>query len=104
MVVTVVRIPLPEGMSRERHFDLAEQSAPRYQSVSGLIRKYYLFSAEEGMAGGVYLWESREAAEDCFRGAWRENIIDVYGAEPEIIFYDSPVVVDNALGKIEAVL
>ena len=36
-------------------------SAPTFLGKKGLIRKYYLNGDEGG--GGVYLWESKEAAE-----------------------------------------
>lgn len=101
MIVTVVRIPNRTRVGREQHSRLARKSAPWYQKVPGLIRKYYLLSPQEDVAGGVYFWESREAAEECFASGWREKLIGTYGAEPEVAFFECPVTVDNALKKIE---
>ena len=61
------------------------------------MRKYYLYEA--GRGGGVYLWESRAAAEAVYSPEWRRMIAERYGAEPEIQFLDCPVVVDNAGGE-----
>ena len=38
-------------------------SAPKYQNLAGLIRKYYIRSEDGRRAGGIYLWELRQAAE-----------------------------------------
>ena len=54
----------------------------------------------DGVGGGVYLWESRAAAEKVYTPAWRKMIADRYGAEPEILFFETPVVVDNVVSKV----
>jgi hypothetical protein len=51
-------------------------------------------------AGGVYLWESRDAAERVYTAEWRQMIFERYGAEPEISYYDTPVVVDNDSNRV----
>ena len=60
-----------------------------------MVRKYYLFG-EDRTGGGVYLWESREAADRMYSESWRKMIADRYGAAPEITYYETPVIVDNA--------
>ena len=35
-------------------------TAPKYQGMPGLIRKYYVVSEDGRRAGGVYLWASHE--------------------------------------------
>ena len=44
---------------------------------------------------GVYLWNSREVAERFYSEAWRTTIAQRYGAQPEISFYDTAVIVEN---------
>jgi hypothetical protein len=34
-----------------------------------------------------------------YTAEWRQMIADRYGAPPEISFFETPVVVDNSLGK-----
>jgi len=75
-----------------------ESSAPKYQNLPGLIRKYYIRSEDGRIAGGIYLWESRRAAERVYDGEWRERVEKLYGARPTITWFDSPVVVDNLTG------
>jgi len=78
---------------------LAERVVDDDRGLSGLIRKYYLFDAESRTGGGCYLWESREAAERVYNAEWRKMITERYGTAPEISYFETPVVVDNALGK-----
>lgn len=95
MITAIVRFPLPKDVTLADATALFEGSAPKYKGMPGLVRKYYLFS-EEGVGGGAYLWESREAAEKIYNDEWKAFIKDRYGAEPEILYFESPVIVDNA--------
>lgn len=101
MITAVVKIKLPAGFTREQYLANATAIAARFQSIPGLVRKQFMFSAEQGVGGGVYLWESREAADACYRGPWRDSIHATYGVEPHIEMFDSPVIVDNQSGAIE---
>lgn len=100
MITAIVRFKLPSTVKPEDVAELFKGSAPKYRGLSGLVRKYYLYN-ESGVGGGVYLWESRAAAERAYTAEWKKMIADRYGAEPEIIFYDTPVVVDNAIDEIQ---
>ena len=62
MITAIVRFKLPAGIDAAKAAELFQDSAPKYQGLPGLIRKYYLFDAESRTGGGCYLWESREAA------------------------------------------
>jgi len=99
MITALVRFKLPATIDSAKAAELFQGSAPKYQGLSGLIRKYYLFDAESRTGGGCYLWESREAAERVYNAEWRKMIADRYGAAPEISYFETPVVVDNTLGK-----
>jgi hypothetical protein len=94
MITAVVRFRLPQGTTREDAKALFEKSAPNYRGVPGLVRKYYLYG--DGTGGGVYLWTSRETAERFYSEAWKNSIAQRFGAPPEIQFYETPVIVDNA--------
>ncbi|WP_322517142.1 YdhR family protein [Rhodopseudomonas palustris] len=98
MITTIVQFALSEPISLEEAARRFRSSAPKYQKMPGLIRKYYIRSEDGSTAGGVYLWESREAAEKVYAGEWRTRVAQLYGAEPVISWFDSPVIVDNALG------
>jgi hypothetical protein len=99
MMTAIVRFKLPATIDAAKAAELFQGSAPKYRGLAGLIRKYYLFDAESRTGGGCYLWESREAAERVYTAEWRNMIAERYGAAPEISFFETPVVVDNTLGK-----
>ena len=100
MITAIVRFKLPSTVKAADAAELFKGSAPKYRGLNGLVRKYYLYN-ESGVGGGVYLWESRAAAERVYTAEWKKMIADRYGAEPEISFYDTPVVVDNEIDEIQ---
>jgi hypothetical protein len=53
--------------------------------------------------GGVCLWETREAAENCYyKSPWAENVRKASGGnEPEIAWFETGVVVDNESHQIK---
>jgi hypothetical protein len=99
MITAFVRFKLPANIDAAKVAELFQGSAPKYRGLEGLVRKYYLFDAESRTGGGCYLWESREAAERVYTAEWRQMIADRYGTAPEISFFETPVIVDNTLGK-----
>ena len=99
MITAIVRFKLPATINAAEAAELFKGSAPKYEGLKGLVRKYYLFDAESHTGGGCYLWESREAAELVYNAEWRKMITDRYGSPPEISLFETPVIVDNSLGK-----
>ena len=93
MITAVVTFKIPPGTTRAQWLAHIKQVAARFQDVPGLIRKQFLFS-EAGTAGGVYLWETREAAEAALP-PWRDNVRKIAGADPDIAWFDTQIVVDN---------
>jgi hypothetical protein len=94
MITAVVRFPLPQGTTRDDAKVMFEKSAPNYRGVPGLVRKYYLYG-DDRTGGGVYLWKSREAAEHFYSDAWKSSIAQRFGAQPEILLYETSVIVEN---------
>jgi hypothetical protein len=99
MITAIVRFKLPAAIDAAKAAELFKGSAPKYQGLNGLVRKYYLFDAGSRTGGGCYLWESREAADRVYTAEWRKIITKRYGAAPEISFFETPVIVDNSTGK-----
>ena len=100
MITALVEIKLPEPMTRDKAQAVFADTAPKYREVKGLIRKYYLLSEDGATAGGVYLWKSRQAAEQLYTDDWKAFIVQKYGTEPSVTYFDSPVIVDNLVGQI----
>ena len=98
MITAIVQFELASAISLAEATRRFETSAPKYQNLAGLIRKYYIRSEDGHTAGGVYLWESRQAAERLYDEKWREFVEKLYGTKPKITWFDTPVVVDNLAG------
>ena len=100
MVTAFIQFKIPAPLSREQAKEVFMSTAPKYQAAPGLIRKYYLLSEDGGTAGGVYLWQSREDAERLYTQEWKNFVREKYGSEPSIVYFHSPVVVDNLTKEI----
>ena len=98
MITAIVQFALPAPVSLPEATRMFESTAPKYQNLPGLIRKYYLRSEDGRRAGGVYLWESRAAAEKVYSAEWRERVAKLYGNAPQVVYFDTPVIVDNLAG------
>jgi hypothetical protein len=62
--------------------------------------KYYVLSEDGATAGGVYLWKSRSDAERLYTKDWENFVRDKYGAPPSVMYFESPVLVDNISHEI----
>ncbi|MFH1114022.1 MAG: YdhR family protein [Pseudomonadota bacterium] len=100
MITAFVQFSLPQPITRDKALEVFSSTAPRYRDVDGLVRKYYLLSQDGKTAGGVYLWNSREQAEQLYSEEWKKFIREKYGTEPSIAYFETPVVVDNVIGDI----
>ena len=100
MITATVRYKLP------RHIDAAacrahfHTIAPGFREAKGLISKHFIWS-EGGWAGGVYQWETLDDARAFYSGPWRDGIVERYGMQPQIEFYEVFALTDNARGTVE---
>lgn len=93
VIVTVVRFPMDPAQPADAVRSSFEASAPAYQAVPGLMRKHFLRAEDGSAGGGVYLWESREAAEAWYTPEWVARVSQKFGV-PQIDYFESPVTVD----------
>jgi hypothetical protein len=96
--IVVVQFDLPKR-SVDQAIKGATGSAPIYRGLAskGLIRKDYL-NGDTG-TGGVYLWESRAAAEAWFTEERIGELAQRFGVRPRLTWYDTLVTVDNLRGE-----
>ena len=100
MITTITTFRAPQPLTREEARRIFLSTAPKYRDVPGLVRKAYVLSEDGATAGGVYLWKSRADAEAMYTPAWRAFVRERYGSDPSIMFFESPVIVDNDRGEI----
>lgn len=99
MIIAIVQIPL-DGPKRDAGF-VIEQSLTAtkiFRPVDGLRRKYFLNSERGG--GGVYEFESREAAEAWFNDQWADWMEGRFGVRPTLSIFDCDVVLDNLADEV----
>ncbi len=92
--IVVVQFDLPKR-TEDQAIKGGTSTAPTYRDLGGkgLIRKDYL-NGDAG-TGGVYLWESRAAAEAWFTPDRVVVLTERFGAKPKLTWYDTHVTVDN---------
>jgi hypothetical protein len=100
MITVITTFQLPQPITREEARRRFLSTAPKYQDVAGLFRKYYFLSSDRKTIGGIYLWNSRAEAETMYTESWRAFVRDKYDADPSVTYFDSPVVVDNLTREI----
>ena len=96
--VVIVQFDLPKR-SDQQAIAGGAGTAPTYRDLAnrGLISKHYL-NGESG-TGGVYVWESRAAAEAWYTDALLGQLTERFGVRPTLTWYDNHVVVDNVRGE-----
>ncbi len=97
MFIAIVQIPIGKR-DKEDAIAAGKASSPAFLGMKGLIRKYYLNGDEGG--GGVYLWESREAADAWYNDDWWVNVEKKFGVRPKLTYYDNDIIVDNAASEL----
>ena len=100
MIVTIVTFQLPKPATLAEITKTFQATAFKYQSIPGLLRKNYWMSEDGRRAGGIYVWESRDAADRVYTPEWRTFVESKYGTPPSIEYLHSPVMVDNRDGTI----
>ncbi|MFO1219469.1 MAG: YdhR family protein [Burkholderiaceae bacterium] len=98
MITEYVLFDLPAGMTREQVIAGMHEVAPRWRGEPNLIRKTFVYDEQARVAGAFYLWHDRASAEAAHDEAWRARIRGSYGSEPRLRYFETPLVVDNALG------
>lgn len=100
MITEYVLFDPPADMPREAVIAGMHEVAPRWRQERQLVRKTFVYDEEARVAGAFYLWLDRAAAEAAHDEAWRARIRAHDGSEPRIRYFETPLVVDNALGRV----
>lgn len=97
MIATIVTFHhSPGAYDRPRFEAINRSTAPKYEGLVGLVSKAYWYDDDARENGGIYLWESRAAAEATHDGAHLSRLEAIYGVRPTVRYLDVPVFVNNA--------
>ena len=100
MITATVRYKLPPHIDPAACREHFHRIAPGFRQVKGLISKHFI-CGDGGWAGGVYQWERLEDAKAFYSGPWLDGIVQRYGMQPQIDFYEVFAVTDNARSTVE---
>jgi hypothetical protein len=100
MITVLVRFKLPQPISIAGAKEIFLGTAPKYQGMPGLIRKYYFLTPDGTEAGGIYLWQSKQDADRLYTEEWKGFVRGKYGSDPTLTYLETPVVVDNLTQEI----
>lgn len=100
MITVIVKFKLPQVITNLQAREIFLSTAPKYQGMPGLIRKYYFLDPDGTAAGGIYLWQSREDADRLYTAEWKAFVHGKYGSDPVLTYLETPVVVDNVSNEI----
>jgi hypothetical protein len=100
MITEYVLFDLPPGLTRDEVVQGMREVAPRWAAEPALVRKTFVHDPVAGQAGAFYLWRDQASAERAHGAAWRAGVKARYGSEPVIRHFQTPLVVDNALGQV----
>ena len=65
---------------------VAEERAPKFRAIPGLIQKYYVRGQGEGQYKGIYLWDSMESLAEYRASELAKTIAEAYQvAEPPVV-------------------
>lgn len=95
-VATVVEIPTPVGVSRDRLIEEFKAAAPTYQKVPGLLRKHFTIG-DRGAFGGIYIWKDEASAKAWFNSSWYERVRTKYGHDAKIEWFETPILLPTRI-------
>jgi hypothetical protein len=88
---------LPRGIDLDHLRAGFYAAAPLFEDVPGLVRKHFLISDNGRTAGGVYVWEDRDAATSFLTRVLAPLAFEKFGVEPTVEFFESPLTVESAI-------
>jgi hypothetical protein len=87
---------VPEGSTKADLVSTIKATAHTYQGIPGLIRKYYGISEDARSIVGIYLWESKAAADALYTADWVAMVTKRWGSPPARQDWSTPMVVESA--------
>jgi len=97
MITEYVLFAVPERMSRDEVVAAMRAVAPKWRGTPDLIRKTFVYDPVARQTGAFYLWQNQAAALEAHGEEWRRSVMKTFGSVPVIRYFETPLVVDNAL-------
>ena len=62
MIIQIIK--LKSGLGKDALLEKAQERAPKFKAIPGLLQKYYVDLDDEGAYAGVYIWDSPESLQE----------------------------------------
>lgn len=93
MVTVMVLFSLPGGMGRQQLVAHCRKTAEHWKENPKLLHKTYLYDPQTRQGGAVFLWQDKAAAERAHGDAWLHQMVQFYGSEPVVRYFEAPLVI-----------
>lgn len=93
---------VPQGTSKTALIDTIKSTAHTYNGIPGLIRKYYGIAPDGKSLVGIYLWQSKAAADRLYTPEWVAMVTERWGTPPHRQEWETPMVVESAENRLVA--
>lgn len=97
MIGVIVTLRSDDRLDRGAVMGIAEQAGPVFEGMPGLRSKVFMYDPDTGVATNTYVWESEAAARAFFTPELTEQIVSLYGVQPEIRFVEVAALIDNGV-------
>jgi hypothetical protein len=91
-VVACLSAPVPAGATREQVHAAFASTLDYNGAMDDILQKYYTYDEASRRLGSVYLWCSREAAQQFFAPGWDEHFAKKWGTRPSLSLADALLV------------
>ncbi len=76
MILQIIK--LKSDLPEEELLKRAKEREPQFQSIPGLVQKFYVKTSEEGEYGGIYVWDSQESIQLYQKSELAQSIPEAY--------------------------
>jgi hypothetical protein len=93
---------VPAETSKAQLIGTIHATAHAYEGIPGLIRKYYGIAPDGASLVGIYLWDSKAAADAFYSPDWVAMVTKRWAAPPLRQDWETPMVVESAERRLVA--
>lgn len=83
-MATIVSMRFASNKTQEELDELSNAGLEKFRSLPHLGQKYYVKNEQTGQVGGIYVFHTRQAAEDYAHGPIVASVRERYGIDGEL--------------------
>ena len=87
---------VPASTAKAKLVETINATAHTYEGIPGLIRKYYGIAPDGASLVGIYLWDSKAAADAFYTPEWVAMVTKRWAAPPVRQEWETPMAVESA--------